>query len=223
MAMPQTDGYPEHGRDLNPDRFALELPPPPLDALPYDIREPLANGTSVPVKKRWLWLPDKTAIAVTTSVTGQPVIDVPVGALWWKEFYVETDRGAFLIERRIISRVAISDRHPQGWAFYTSHAPTSAAAGNPLILPSTGPQADVFLFAASDWLPTQSTTHAVEVRFEDARGVTYPYVFPGQAQCTVCHTGAAGAYANPDEDRTRPWSAPEQPDTRLVAALVERG
>ncbi|MBL8117697.1 MAG: hypothetical protein JNJ78_09240 [Anaerolineae bacterium] len=46
--------YPLSGTELNTSLFSIRLPPPPLDALPYDVREPLSNGTSVPVKKRWL-------------------------------------------------------------------------------------------------------------------------------------------------------------------------
>ncbi|MDX2160190.1 MAG: c-type cytochrome domain-containing protein [bacterium] len=216
--------YPARGADLNPALFVLELPPPPLDALPYDIREPLQNGTSVPVKKRWLWLPEGTAITVSADADGALSVSVPEGALWWKEFYIETDRGAFLIERRIIVRVAVSERHPNGWAFYSSHAPTHADPGVLVVLPSTSDAAAAFMFASTDWLPTQADSEAVEVRFEDARGVTYPYVFPGQTQCSLCHSGAAGAYPNLGEQPIEVFGLhPNNLSPASFAALVAHG
>jgi hypothetical protein len=187
VTLPTPAAYPQTGAELNPSLFALQLPPPPLDALPYDVREPLSNGSAVPVKKRWLWLPAGQAIRVTAD--GR--VTVPVGALWWKEFYVETDRGTFLIERRIIARVAESRANPDGWAFYSAHT-----LDGDVVLPSS--ESESFAYQPTDWLPTQPTSSAVEVRFEDARGVAYAYVFPGQGQCLVCHAGASGAYLSDD-------------------------
>ncbi|GAB4519390.1 MAG: hypothetical protein OHK0046_28200 [Anaerolineae bacterium] len=211
-------GYPQHGSELNPALFTLQLPPPPLDALPYEVREPLSNGTSVPVKKRWIWLPAGEAIVIEDDA-----VRVPVGALWWKEFYIETDRGTYLIERRIIARVAQSERHPDGWAFYSAHALpddlTSVA-----VVPSTSAEAEAYFFQPTDWLPTQSLSQTLEVRFEDVRDVQYPYVFPGQTQCTVCHTGAAGAYPNPAVDPIQVFGLhPNNLTPESFIAVVARG
>ncbi|MEM6284161.1 MAG: hypothetical protein AAF787_18355, partial [Chloroflexota bacterium] len=55
-------GYPARGQDIDVRSFATRLPPPPLDALPYEVRNPLDNGPDVDVKRRWLWIPDGETI-----------------------------------------------------------------------------------------------------------------------------------------------------------------
>ncbi|MGQ9908708.1 MAG: hypothetical protein ACUVS2_07725 [Candidatus Flexifilum sp.] len=216
-------GYPINGSDLDRMQFAVSLPPPPLDAMPYDVRSPLANGTSVPVKRRWIWLPPGQAIVISEDGTH---VDVPVGALWWKEFYIETDRGTFLIERRIIERVAVSSIHPEGWAFYTAHhLPVGwEESGMPIVLPSIGDAAQQYLFQPTDWLPTQRQSASIEIRFEDVRGQQYPYLFPGQVQCTACHSGAAGAYPNLTADPIFVFGFhPNNLTTESLRALIDRG
>jgi hypothetical protein len=223
-AVSQGQGYPTSGASLDTSLFGFELPPPPLDALPYDINEPLSNGPTVPVKKRWLWLPAGSEITITTNADERITVNVPVGAMWWKEFYLETDRSAFLIERRIIARVPISESNPSGWAFYSSHAPADSDTATPIIIGSTSEEAARYMYAASDWLPTQATANMVEVRFADSRGVQYPYVFPGQTQCMVCHRGASGAYPNPAHDPIEVFGLhPENLTPQSYTALVERG
>jgi mono/diheme cytochrome c family protein len=143
---------------------------------------------------------------------------VPAGALWWKEFYMETDRGVFLMERRIIQRT------PDGWAYFTAHAPAQAEPGIPLVLASTSPEAARFMYSAADWLPTRNSTGAAEVHFHDARGIVHSYVFPGQTQCTVCHAGAAGAYPNLADDPIQIFGLHPANLTRTsYDALAERG
>ncbi len=215
--------YPASGADLDISQFALSLPPAPLDALPYDVRSPLSNGMSVPVKRRWLWIPPGKSIVVSEDGTH---VDIPEGAMWWKEFYVETDRGTFLIERRIIARMPVSSAYPNGWAFYTSHhLPENWRERSlPITLPTTGQETKQFRFQPTDWLPTQSETTSIEVRFEDVRGQQYPYLFPGQAQCTACHNGAAGAYPNAPEDPIFVFGLhPNNLTPESLAALVRRG
>jgi mono/diheme cytochrome c family protein len=217
--------YPISGAELNPNLFALRLPPPALDALPYDVREPLSNGTSVPVKRRWVWVPDGQSIIISQNEEGQIHVEVPVGTIWWKEFYIETDRGTFLIERRIITRVNPNSSSPDGWAYYSSHyMPDGINTSEPLLLASTSEQAQQFMFAPDTWLPTQSETMPIEVRFEDARGLQYPYLFPGQSQCTACHNGASGAFPNVSEDPITVFGLhPNNLTSASYAALVERG
>lgn len=217
--------YPESGSQLNPNTFALQLPPPPLDAMPYDVRFELSNGLDVPVKKRWLWIPPGQAITVSETADGSLNVDVPVGSMWWKEFYIETDRGAFLIERRIIVRVNQSRRHTDGWAFYSSHyRPAVVDPNTPIVLSSLSDEAKRFLFLPTDWMPTQEVREHFEVRFEDSRGLQSAYVFPGQVQCTVCHAGASGAYPN---DGTSPIQVfgfhPNNLTPASFEALVRRG
>ncbi|MDX1993082.1 MAG: hypothetical protein SF029_11865 [bacterium] len=216
--------YPISGSEINPAFFSMQLPPPPLDALPYDVREPLSNGSSVPVKKRWIWVPSEQAITVSQGLEGDAVVNVPVGTLWWKEFYVETDRGTFLIERRIIARVRPSDRAPEGWAYYSSHYAPTGSEETTVVLPSTSEEAARYWFQPTDWLPTQSTASTLEVRFEDARGVQYPYVFPGQTQCQVCHRGANGAYPNAEDDPIYVFGLhPNNLTAESFTALMEAG
>jgi hypothetical protein len=193
--------YPISGSELNPNLFSIQLPPPPLDALPYDVREPLSNGTSVPVKKRWIWVPSGQQITISEDSSGELNVNIPEGTLWWKEFYVETDRGTFLIERRIIARVNKTTRNPEGWMYYSSHhLPPGVDSDSVQIISSTSNEAAAYMLQPNEWLPTRQEDLHLEIRFEDARGVQYPYVFPGQIQCMACHGGATGAYPNADTD-----------------------
>ncbi len=216
----QNASYPASGAELNTNLFAMRLPPPPLDAVPYDVRHPLSNGTSVPVKKRWLWVP--TGQAITVSEDGSRV-DVPDGTMWWKEFYLETDRGVFLIERRVTLKVPVSNRYPEGWAFFSAHHMPAQWEPNVPVRLSTG-EAGQFFFQPTDWIPTQNEAQTVEVRFADERGVEFPYIFPGQTQCMVCHGGAAAAYPNPDDDPIFAFGLhPNNLTPESFMALVQRG
>lgn len=216
--------YPNTGAALNPNLFSRELPPPPLDALPYDVREPLSNGDTVPVKKRWIWLPANTVIEVRPATDGGLFVDIPIGATWWKEFYLEHDRSTFLIERRIIRRVNPSNLYPEGWAYYSAHyRPENLTDAEALILSSLSTEAGDFAYQPTDWLPTQFTS-TLEVRFEDERGLQYPYVFPGDAQCLACHGGATGAYPNDTDNAIQVFGLhPNNLTPESFTALVNRG
>lgn len=63
-------GYPLRGRDISPQVLNELLPPPPLDAQLYEVREQLSNGWTVPLKKRWLWLPEGQAIRLVRDSEG---------------------------------------------------------------------------------------------------------------------------------------------------------
>lgn len=213
-AEPETDtsgpitprvGYPERGADVDTRLLTVQLPPPPLDALPYEVRSQLDNGPDVDVKRRWMWLPEGRPMRVEADADGELTVIVPQGALWWKEFYLTTDRGTFLIERRIIERTQTGDvRSDEGWRYYTAyHRPPGMVADTPYIISSTSTEAAEFVFNAQDWLPTQHEGPMLEVRFEDMRGEDYRYVFPGTYECSACHAGAAGAYPNLDEQPIR--------------------
>lgn len=217
--------YPRLGAELDSSTFAQELPPPPLDALPYDVREPLVNGDSVPVKKRWLWIPEGKKITVTGDQKGNQHVNIPLGSKWWKEFYMLTDRGTYLIERRIVERVQASDEHPNGWAYYSAHyMPTEIDLAETMVIPSVAEEAAAFNYQASDWLPTQVITRHFEVQFEDTRGVQYGYVFPGQANCVSCHQGATGAYPNETIDPVEVFGLhPQNLTPESFRALIERG
>jgi len=213
-------GYIKQGHDVDEASLSKMLPPPPLDALPYEVRTPLSNGWSVPVKKRWIWLPEDTQIAVKQLPDGTLNVTVPTGTKWWKEFYLETDKGVSLIERRIVLKT------PTGWQFYTAHYQPDGT-DNKITVHSGSGEAQRYLFQADEWLPTQSIATSLEVDFQDDRGKVYPYMFPGQTLCSACHVGAAGAYPNKSDDPDTAISAfgfhPNNLTPESYKALVERG
>lgn len=217
--------YPATGSELNINQFSLRIPPPPLDSIPYDVRDSLLNGTNVPVKKRWLWVPPGQQITVTGGENGDVKVNVPSGSIWWKEFYIETDRGTFMIERRIVAKVDVSARNPEGWAYYTAHyLPEGARDDAPIMVSSTSEEAEKYMFQPHEWMPTRQEGTHMEVRFADSRGVEYGYVFPGQTQCMACHGGAAGAYPNGDSDPIFAFGLhPNNLTPESFTALVERG
>jgi len=218
-------GYVEYGRDIDTRLFAIRLPPPPLDALPYDVRTPLYNGPDVDVKRRWLWIPDGETIQVLGEGDSSQVI-VPAGSMWWKEFYLTTDRGVFLIERRITLKTETGNiRADNGWLYYSAYyLPEQIASQDVLNISSVDEIARGFQFNADDWLPTQRRETMLQVQFEDVRGENYRYVFPGTTQCAVCHGGASGAYPNPDQNSMRVFGLhPTNLTSTSFDALIERG
>jgi hypothetical protein len=224
-------GYPARGATIAQELLDHHLPPPPKDAVLYEVRHPLNNGPTVPVKKRWFWIPDGTKIRLST-VDGKVAVKVPVGAMLWKEFYLRAGERTGLVERRILRKVADRDQENGwllngGWRFYTSHHLPRRADGkngyeNELTVP-IGEKAPYF-FPPERWMPTQAKGAATFLTFTGGRGERYPYVFPGKTQCTVCHDGAAGGYGNPG---ARPVLAfGPHPDNLTAAsfqALVKRG
>ncbi|MFN7209495.1 MAG: hypothetical protein ACK4P1_03765 [Aggregatilineales bacterium] len=214
-------GYPLRGRDISPQLLNELLPPPPLDAQLYEVREQLSNGWTVPLKKRWLWLPEGQAIRLVRDSEGRPTLSIPSGALWWKEFYMQVGDQQFLVERRITRRTQ------NGWTYYTSHyVPPEAWQPNfqgAISLPMDSQGALSYVFAADEWLPTSFLQPDLEIRLE-SEGVEYPYVFPGRVQCAVCHAGAAGAYPNGSRDPIAAFGLhPNNLTPASYRALVERG
>jgi hypothetical protein len=214
-------GYPLRGRDISALVLNTLLPPPPLDAQLYEVREQLSNGWTVPIKKRWLWVPEGQAIRLIRDSEGRPTLDIPSGTMWWKEFYMQVGEKQFLVERRITRRTQ------NGWTYYTSHhLPESAwqpRFSGVVSLPMTADGAMNFVFAADQWLPTSVFQPDLTVRLE-ADGVEYPYVFPGRIQCAVCHDGAAGAYPNGTRDPIAAFGLhPNNLTPESYRALVRRG
>ena len=182
------------GRQIDDATLAQRLPPPPLDALPYEVRTPLSNGPDVVAKMRWLWVPDGQAITIAPAADGQINVTVPDGTKWWKEFYVKTDRGAFLVERRIVLKVP-TRVDPSGWQLFTAYyLPDAAARTDEVSVASGSEAANEFYFEATEAMPPQSHAKAVRVHFQGPDGETYPYMLPGQNMCLACHNGASGAY-----------------------------
>lgn len=197
-------GYPESGSEITPEMLDTYLPPPPRDAVPYEVRTPLRNGPTVPVKKRWLWTPPNQPIQGRYDPEADVVdMEVPVGSMWWKEFYLETSAGAFLIERRVLLKMPRGTGASGGWRFYTAHHLPQGAdgiTGNYQAIDSLlfEPESEAYAFSSQEWMPTVTKQAHTRVDFYDQTGKVFPYMFPGQALCVRCHGGAAGAYYSDD-------------------------
>ena len=193
-------GYPESGTSITPAMLERYLPPPPRDAIPYEVRVPLRNGPTVPVKKRWLWTPPNQRVHVE-YLEDQDVldIDVPVGSMWWKEFYFESSSGAHLIERRVLLKTPKGVGAPGGWRFFTAHHLPQGAdgiTGNYQSIDSLlfTPESEAYFYQSNEWMPTVTKQAHTLVHFYDHTGEQYPYMFPGHSLCNRCHGGAAGGY-----------------------------
>lgn len=223
-------GQPARGADIAAATLDRYLPPAPGDAVPYEVRHPLNNGPTVPVKKRWIWIPARTKIRLA-QVGDNVEVDVPVGALLWKEFYLRAGKQLGLVERRILRKVPSRDQDNGwllngGWRLYTAHHLPPRADGitgfkNALTEPLD--RARDYFFPPKRWMPTQNKSAWTFVTFTGA-GARYPYVFPGKTQCMVCHEGAEGAYGNPRPRRVLAFGPhPENLTAASFRALVKRG
>jgi hypothetical protein len=227
-------GQPRHGREVDDARLDHHLPPPPLDAVPYDVREPLRNGRTTADKRRWIWVPDGKRIALRARPSGTIEVKLPVGSKLWKEFYLGTSQGVALVERRLLLKVADRDEENGwllngGWRFYTSsHLPVEADgvtgfAGQVQIL-LAGPEGRRYLFQPHDWLPTRGKGAVTTLTFVDAAGARFPYVLPGKTNCELCHGGAAALYANPEPAPILAFGPhPANLTPASLRALVQRG
>ena len=220
--------YTERGADIHPSMLNRYLPPPPRDALPYEVREPLRNGKTVPVKKRWLWVPEDYRITYEALLRdGKPVdaIEVPEGTMWWKEFYLETSSGTQLLERRIVRKEAGVGM----WRLYTGHFLPDAADGVNGTLDDIAsflwtPQSSLYFYQPHEWLPTVTKSAPTKVTFYDNTGAEYPYIFPGATACTRCHNGAAGAYDEANGERTIVFGLhPRNLTARSLRNFIEQG
>lgn len=193
-------GYLNSGAEITPAMLDRYLPPPPRDAIPYEVREPLRNGDTVPVKKRWLWTPPNQPVQGAYDPESDMLdVEVPVGSMWWKEFYLETSAGAFLIERRVLLKTPRGVGAPGGWRFYTAHHLPQGAdgiTGNYQAIDSLlfEPESEAYFFMPQEWLPTVTKQAHTRVDFYDHTGKAFPYMFPGHSLCIRCHGGAAGGY-----------------------------
>lgn len=183
------NGRPRTAAELRAASFDHWLPPPPIEAMPYEIGSPLFNGKDVVQKRRWLWIPTGTQIQAERSASGWTA-RIPQGALLWKEFWVRGSAGPRLIERRLMERVA-NGNGLAGWRFYKSHY--LPARPQRRIFPSAI-EASAYYLHPDAWLPTQPTGQSVTFETNDDGGEKLRYVFPGKGQCIACHAGASGWY-----------------------------
>lgn len=178
------------------------LESPPAEAIAYDIVSPLRNGKNVIAKKRWVSVPDGQTIEFLMQSNGKYLVDYPEGTRLWKEFYIETMAGVFLIERRLTSKLS------DGWAFASAYTmpktPLSLDDLFPWNLRTIELQKDnlsSMLFKPTDSLPLQNRAAALNVHFDDENSSSSSYMFPGTRNCSTCHQGANAAFANADSNR----------------------
>ncbi len=226
-------GVPARGADIDDARLGEALPPAPPDALPYDMRDPLRNGRTVPTKTRWLWIPEGTKIKLSRGADGRLAMALPAGTKLWKEFYLGTSAGERLLERRILLKVA--DGNAQngwllngGWLFFAAHYLPPEADGTQGWAPTLrygleSPQARSFFFEREDWLPTQLRSAATELTLDDGKGGSFPYVFPGQTNCLLCHSGAPAVYAQAATPVLAFGPHPENMTAESFRALAAKG
>ncbi len=227
-AFEATEGYAERGADIHPSQLDRYLPPPPRDALPYEVREPLRNGRTVPVKKRWLWVPETSRITFEKLIKDGVEVDhieVPEGAMWWKEFYIETSQGSQLVERRLLRKLAGKGE----WRLYTAHYLPEGADGvsgnvQDIVSFLWTPESSAYFFRPEEWMPTVPKSAPTQVTFYDNTGAEFPYVFPGRTACTRCHNGAAAAYDEADGERTIAFGLhPRNLTARSIQNFIEQG
>jgi mono/diheme cytochrome c family protein len=193
-------GIPSAGDQIDDAILERELPPPPADAVAYEVREPLRNGRTVVDKKRWIWVPAGKPLVATAGPGWKIALRVPKGTKLWKEFYLATRAGPRLVERRLLLKVDDRDERNGwlqngGWQLYAAHyLPRRADGVNGLenrltvVTGDDGP----WSFRPEQWMPTQNKQAATFVAFAGGKD---PYVFPGKVNCHLCHGGAEGAYA----------------------------
>lgn len=225
-------GYPEKGASIDDAVLDHGLPPPPGDAVAYEMREPLRNGTTVPVKSRWLWIPEGSRIELVRDEAGRIRLRMPLHSKLWKEFYMKVGDEVHLVERRILLKVADDNEHNGwllngGWLFYSSHHLPPEADGvrgfdNELEVPAA--KAKDYAYKPDAWMPTQRKLANTLLTFVGADGKRYPYMFPGKTNCQVCHEGASGAYGNAEPRPVLSFGAhPENLTRKSLQAMVDRG
>ena len=176
---------------IQPDKLKNNIPPPFQEAVLVTPRQPLRNGKEVTQKKRWVWVPDNKQISVIES-GGKKYINVPVGTVVWKEFYV--DNG--LIERRLI-RKGSGNSATNGWEFYAAHKTNTG-----IQIPGFGGDTNNFgtqyrtanNFRGYHNNPSKNVKTAhLDADMHLTVGKS-KYIFPGQNACKGCHAGATNAY-----------------------------
>src|SRR5512140_1796203 len=78
-AVPHAPGIPPSGQLLDDADLDREVPPPSADAVAYDIREPLRNGRTTAVKKRWIWVPSGSRLEATAGPSWKIGLRLPRG------------------------------------------------------------------------------------------------------------------------------------------------
>ena len=206
---------------------------PASTALPYDVREPLRNGKNVPVKKRWIEVPPGQSIDLLKTADGKWVPRIPDGSKLWKEFYLETDLGVELIERRLtlkVSEVLAQKAHldPGGWFFVTAYTPPTGSAQfgrNPwdkVAVPMLQGSALKSRVGPGASLPIQRRPGPLSVAFD---GHTQSdYMFPGSTACYQCHGGASSGFRSEEDLPTLAFGIhPDNLTPESLKRLVSRG
>jgi len=223
-------GAPASGADVDEARLDFELPPPPADAVAYDMREPLRNGRTVERKSRWLFVPPGQRIGLArVAASGKLSLSVPVGTMLWKEFYLRTAQGPQLLERRILKKVSnLPEKNGEivngGWRFWAAHYLPASADGvhgfETQIADELGPS---WLFKSDEWLPTRAKSAMTGVVLKES-GANVPYVFPGKTNCEYCHGGAMATVDNPPgQDLLGYGIHPENMTVESFRAVVAKG
>jgi mono/diheme cytochrome c family protein len=213
------------------DDYLLErarvLPAPGPAAIAYEVREPLRNGDTVPVKKRWLEVPSGRPIVLTRKHDGQWEPSVPAGTKLWKEFWLDDGRGVGLVERRLTLKVdparARAVGHDDAWIFVSAfETPHGEPSHSPSGWASVGPDEEgappTRLASPLASLPIQRAAGPLEVfaHDHDAQG---RYVFPGSTACATCHGGATAGFRDATGAPTLAFGI--HPDN-LTAVSLER-
>jgi hypothetical protein len=231
-AAPHAPGIPPSGQLIDDAGLEREVPPPPADAVAYDIREPLRNGRTVAVKKRWIWVPPGSRLEAAAGAGWQVGLRIPRGTKLWKEFYLATPQGPQLVERRLLLK--LDDRNERngwlgngGWRMYTAHyLPPSADGVNGLDVRVTVPMAKLsegWIFRREQWIPTRGKGAATFVTFTGSAGEKSPYVFPGKTNCEYCHGGASAAYGERGVPVLAFGSHPAKVTRESLERLIARG
>lgn len=198
-------GYLSSGAEISTAELVSQphfLPPPPLDAQPFEIRFPLRNGKNVPVKKRWVWVPPGQSISFKLDSSGTYQAHFPVGTKLWKDFYLESSAGVFLVERRMTVKVDEQESSNGGWVFLTSHTmPETSWTYNDLfpwnlkVVTLENENSKQMFFKPDDWLPVQDRFASTHLELKGKSAPQSNYVFPGMKNCSYCHNGAAAAFS----------------------------
>jgi hypothetical protein len=103
---------------------ARVLPAPGPNAIPYEVREELRNGDTVPIKRRWLEVPPGQLVTLVRKADGRWEPDIPPGTKLWKEFWLDDGENVGLVERRLTLKiddaVAKALWHDDPWIFLSA-------------------------------------------------------------------------------------------------------
>jgi hypothetical protein len=184
------------------EQVIKSIPPPPPNGQFYKMRAPLRNGPDVP-KHRVLYVPEGKAIEIARTSDGKVSYHIPANTIVWKEFYLETGSGLFLVERRVLcvteDSYAEENALPAPWRYATSHFWPKGYEGNfytYVLDEKTSPREKLnqLIHAPTDVLPMQDLSGAKLLILRNQMGIEGRYNFPGLSLCAGCHGGANAKY-----------------------------